>query len=119
MVSFYHEENGKLAHSDQLDWAKHAVISREGRTWLRYDRKKMLFACPVRLAIPRMMSRALSLCSGFLPEQRMESTEFFRQRWRVWKDVPRPVADLIADKLGQQYTPLPTLLARNGAEYSL
>lgn len=105
IVSFYYEEPARIASIADLRLAKHALVSRDGHTWLRYDRRKLAFACPMRLPLPRYLARSLCLCSGSLPNHQVNHDG--SMSWWVWSNVPAPIADAISTKMGQRYAPLP------------
>lgn len=87
-----------------LSIARHFIISDSNWTWLRYNRREQLFACPAQAPIPDILSRALTLCTGRLPD--FLFTNNGRLRWLTWTGVTPAVAEKVAERLHQQTTPL-------------
>jgi len=90
-----------LLEPADVSLAKHASISDHAVSILKYHSKSQRLACPVAALPPVYLSRALSLCSGKLPQTVTNlGTNFF-----VWRDIPPAVADQICKKLGQVSSP--------------
>jgi len=92
---------------NDLDWGRCWAHAEAGTSCLRYDRNRKLFAVPSRLPLPRLIARALALCSGFPPIHTKLKLNFISDQWLVFQDVPREVALKVTEKLGLPAVPTP------------
>lgn len=90
---------------EDLDWARFWAHREAGISCLAYDASRKLFAVPTRIPLPRILARALCLCSGNAPMT--ENLGHFSRTSEValFRDVPKEVAFKIADKLGSTLVP--------------
>lgn len=79
------------------DWARFLVLADRRVTVLTYDHSTGTFTVPRQLPLPSIPARALGLCSGRPP--RFEPG--LGLGTYVFTDVPAPVAEIVAAKLGQ------------------
>lgn len=86
------------------EWGRYLVLQRIGRNVLFYDRRSLVLAVPVGAPLPRLLARAVTLCSGYAPAFLPGSigTEKDLRRFDVYRWVPASIAKLVAEKLGQQ-----------------
>jgi hypothetical protein len=82
--------------------AKHAVISAQNTSCLKYNPSTQEFACPIKALPPTYLARALTLCNGML----RDSVLFGGIHWIVWRNVPTAIARQVSEKLGQGLCPL-------------
>jgi len=88
-----------------MDWARYWAHHQAGTTGLGYDAPRRLFAVPVKVPLPRLLARALCLCSGMPPLQIDLERVFGSREFTVFTDVPSEVAFKVADKLGSALVP--------------
>jgi hypothetical protein len=86
------------------DWGRFAVMHAAGRGVLAYDAQLFEFFVPVTIPLPKLLARALCLCSGLVPAVTNGITwpGAHMSTSRVYHRVPLSVAKLIAEKLGQR-----------------
>jgi hypothetical protein len=93
---------GKHFAETDPDWGRYAVLQSSEFSVLYYDRINHLFAVPRTAWLPRVLQRALGLCSGLEPlifgDPAQEATG---KVWDLFRDVPLSIANCIADRLGQ------------------
>jgi hypothetical protein len=88
---------------ESLEWPVQAALSEAGRSTVRYDARRRLFATAVGHFLPRLLARALCLSSGRVPRVSV----FAGLRWTVFSEVPRSIAELVAEKIGQPVSESP------------
>jgi hypothetical protein len=97
-------KNDSKAQVD-VDWGRYAVLSHHGSNVIIYDSRQMLLAVPAGVPLPKLLARAVVLCSGyasrFVPRQefRIESPE--QRGFDVFCGVPSSIAHTVSLKLGQ------------------
>ncbi len=96
-----------VAFLDSPEWGRHVELSVSGASSIRYDSGRKLFAIRATARPPRMLARALCLCSGRLPAVTEAATGKGRALWLAFENIPQPVANIVAEKLGQEVGPLP------------
>jgi hypothetical protein len=88
--------------SVDLDWGRYAVLREHGFDVLFYDRKHHIMLIPSAAPIPRLLERALGLCSGlaplFLSSEKQSSS---RRTYDAFKLIPLSIAELICKSVGQ------------------
>ena len=96
---YYMWNSDKCAVID-VDWGRYLALQKSGFNVTYFDPTKHLLAMPKSLPLPRLLARAVALCSGSSPRpltsSNRESTDF-----AVYELVPHSVAELVATKLGQ------------------
>jgi hypothetical protein len=88
------------------DWGRFLALKEAGVGIIKYDPQRFLFAIPRTVPLPRLMARALTLCSGYMP-QFIDTVDasLTGSNWMglaVYQDVPPQVAQVAATKLGQE-----------------
>lgn len=96
-----------VAFLDSPEWGRHVELSVSGASSIRYDSGRKLFAIRATARPPRLLARALCLCSGRLPAVTEAGTGKSKALWLAFEGVPQPVANLAAERLGQEVGPLP------------
>jgi hypothetical protein len=101
-------KGGNFARIDR-DWGRYAVLNAEGVNVLAYDKQTQAMAIPVGAPLPGIFSRTLSLCSGYAPrwigEEASNHWNLGSWGYLVYRDIPRPVAGVLSQKLGQTLLP--------------
>lgn len=96
-----------VAFLDGPEWGRHMELFASGASSIRYDARRKIFAVRATTPPPRLLARALCLCSGRLPEMNEAVVGKNKTLWLTFSGVPLPVANLVAEKLGQEAGPLP------------
>lgn len=87
------------------DWGRYAILQALNFSVLTYDAERFVLAVPSGAPLPRLLSRALALCSGFAP--RFVAADrvpgYTREHWgfELYRSVPPQVAEAVASCLGQ------------------
>lgn len=85
-----------------LDWGRYIVLRESDFNVLFYDPRRHLFAVPRNANLPRLLQRALGLCSGLMPlKYRSHSGSEDRRALDLFQSVPSKIAEVVSDKLGQ------------------
>lgn len=103
-------KDNQAAPLDTPEWGRHIVLSLCGGSSLRYDPKKRVFAVRATCPLPRLLGRALCLCSGKLPSIVSVRHDIGTALWQRFEDVHIPIAEKIAEHLDQEPGPLPATL---------
>lgn len=88
-----------------LFWGRYLLLSELQIHVIIYDPRKMLMAVPVGAPLPRLLARALALCSGYAPQYmprakvQVKSREAFG--FDVFSAIPPSLASTVAAKLNQ------------------
>lgn len=99
--------NNAVAFLDSPEWGRHVELSASGASSISYDGRRKLFAIRAAAPPPRLLARALCLCSGNLPTMNEPISGESKSFWLTFENVPLPVAKMVAEKLGQETGPLP------------
>jgi hypothetical protein len=100
-------KEGQCAEVDG-DWGRYLALREAGARVLTYDPLRFLFAAPRTVPLPRLVARALTLCSGNLPllvnaaGARLAGSN--PVGFAVYQAIPPLIARLAATKLGQELT---------------
>ena len=100
-------KDSTVAFLDSPEWGRHVELSASGASSIRYDVGRKLFAVRATAPPPRLLARALCLCSGCLPTMSEAVTGKNKTLWLTFGGVPLPIANMVAEKLGQEAGPLP------------
>jgi hypothetical protein len=94
-------DGSRFANVD-LDWGRYCVLERSGFDVLFYDPSTHRFAVPRNAYLPRVLQRALGLCSGMSPlvYGGGDATASGRAL-DLFQLVPRKIAECVSGKLGQ------------------
>jgi hypothetical protein len=84
------------------DWGRYCVLQESGFNVLYYDQANHLFAVPRSAYLPRILQRALGLCSG-LPPLVYGGVDKPRDRMvlDLYQSVPKSIACCVSEKVGQ------------------
>jgi hypothetical protein len=88
---------------ENLEWPVQAALSEAGRSLVRYDARRQLFSVGVGHFLPKLLARALCLCSGRPPR----TSIFAGVRWTTFGGVPQSIAELVAERMDQPMSSLP------------
>jgi hypothetical protein len=83
------------------DWGRYLALHKSGFNVLYFDSTKHLFAMPKSLPLPRLLARAVVLCSGASPRTLMKSSGRESTDFAIYELVPSSIAESVAAKLGQ------------------
>lgn len=97
----------RVAFLDSLEWGRHFELFASGASSLRYDAKFKTFAVRATCPPPRIIARALCLCSGLLPQVKQSQVGSSKSLWLAFGNVPLQVARMVSEKLGQELSSLP------------
>jgi len=100
---------GQRAEVDSK-WGRFVMLHKAGRSVLSYDPNLHVLLLPRSTPLPRLFTRALVACSGFAPHD----LQVAGKTLRAYVQVPRSVAELAAEKLGQELTQLTLTNAPRG-----
>lgn len=100
-------KDNAVAFLDSPEWGRHVELSASGASSIRYDVGRKLFAVRATAPPPRLIARALCLCSANLPTLSEAVVGKSKTLWFTFDGVPSPVANIVAEKLGQEPGSLP------------
>jgi hypothetical protein len=87
------------------DWGRFAVLKERARNVLHYDRSASSVVLPATVPLPKLLARALCLCSGLVPlavpGSAVVDSPVTASLFRVYPEVPYEFAQIVAAKLGQ------------------
>ncbi len=103
--TYYFWRDGQSTEIDR-DWGRYAVLSALHLNVLIYDKRKYKMIVPIGAELPCLLERALTLCSGDVPEyrDRIDCLGKLLPRirgFRLFQAIPSQVAEMIASKLNQ------------------
>lgn len=101
LFRYYIWDSDMCAEID-VDWGRYLALHRSGFNVLYFDPGKHLLALPKSLPLPRLLARAVGLCSGSSPRTLTSSSDGGLTNFVIYELVPHCVADLAAAKLGQE-----------------
>jgi hypothetical protein len=88
------------------DWGRFAILSGVGRNVIHYERCGGTLILPVSIPLPRILARALCLCSGSVPRLIPGSSVLHPKvtstLMRLYANIPPEFAQMIAEKLDQK-----------------
>jgi len=111
----YYLWHGETYRDVERDWGRYALLRRAGVHVLAYDPRRFILAVPSGAALPRVLARGCTLCSGyaprFVPQANCPPASPGRAGLYAFRGVPLVAAQTVADKLGQHLDirTLPTL----------
>jgi len=87
------------------DWGRFAVLRTAGRDVVQYDHSASAVVVPATVPLPKLLARALCLCSGLAPQDvagdRMVASAINAPFFKIYRRVPYEFARLLAMKLDQ------------------
>jgi hypothetical protein len=91
-------------------WGRYAVLAAANRRVLLYDEQRHRLAVPAGAPLPRLLGRALCLCSGwppdFVPATLLRSRQAGSWGVDLYSAVSPEIADCISEKAGQRLWPV-------------
>lgn len=93
------------ARIDDPDFGRHWALAQTNVAAILHDRRKRLVAVPTAAPLPRILARALCLCSGYVPSVLIGDRRKGLRDYLVFADVPAEVADKVTQKLGAGFVP--------------
>jgi hypothetical protein len=94
-------KDGRCAKIDR-DWGRYVVLKALRRNVFVYDQRRFIIAVPVGAKLPRLLERALTLCSGYVATF-VEILPFSPEirGFNLFRAIPPQIAEVTAAKLGQ------------------
>jgi hypothetical protein len=83
------------------DWGRYLALQKSGFSVLYFDSTQHLLTMPKSLPLPRLLARAVTLCSGSSPRTLMRPSGREATAFAVYELVPNSIAQLVAAKMGQ------------------
>lgn len=98
--------DGNMAGEIDRDWGRFLVLSSQNINVILYDKKRFLFAVPATVPLPRLISRALTLCTGLAPTDAILRGHPVKEipvdcSFNIYQAVIPSIAEIVAEKLGQ------------------
>ena len=101
-TKFYYLWQDERCTEIDLDWGRYAVLKALRRSVLIYDKCRFTMAVPASANLPRILERALTLCSGYAAKyEKMPRVLPPIQGFNLFTAVPPQIAEMTAAKLGQ------------------
>jgi len=104
-VRVYFLWRGDMAVQVDLDWGRYAALQAAKAQVLLYDAGSYSLVVPGGVPLPRILARAITLCSGSVPrrvnEGGLRTQACIRGSYDVYAQIPPSIAALLAAKLGQ------------------
>lgn len=99
--SYYLWQDGRCTQID-LDWGRYANLKALRLNVLSYDKRRFTMAVPASANLPRLLERALTLCSGYaaIYVKKMPHDPQILG-FKLFSAIPPQIAEMTADKLGQ------------------
>lgn len=92
------------------EWGRYAVLHLLGLNILLYDKNRYIIAVPLGAPLPRLLERALVLCSGYaatyLSRDQIACKHPETWGFSLFRDVPPQVAEIVATKIEQSLVSL-------------
>ena len=99
--SYYFWQDGICTEID-LDWGRYAILKALRRNVLIYDKRRFTMAVPASANLPRLLERALTLCSGYAATYVKKLPHDPQiQGFKLFSAIPPQIAEMTAAKLGQ------------------
>ncbi len=104
--TYYFWRDGQSTEIDR-DWGRYAVLSAMHINILFYDKCKFMMAVPIGAKSPCLLERALTLCSGYVPEYRDKIDSLAKllpkvRGFNLFQSIPPQIAEITASKLNQK-----------------
>jgi hypothetical protein len=107
----YHEvRGGEKAARVERSWGVYATLKAHGKNCIVHDSHAKAVAAPASAPLPRLLARALTLCSGlaaaWLPASSVKWPFKESDGFQVYTSVPDSIAKMLFSKVGQTALPL-------------
>jgi hypothetical protein len=98
--------SGPLCADVTPEWGRFWLFAKIGHRVVDYDESTFTFSHPRTVPLPKLIARALVLCSGQMPTVRSYPTDGDggRSLRLIYPGIPKKIALLLARKLGQDFT---------------
>lgn len=93
------------ARIDDTDFGRYWALFTTSVAAIIHDRRKRLVAVPTAAPLPRLLARALCLCSGLAPSVLRGDRHRGLRDYLVFNEIPAEIADKVAQKLGVGFVP--------------
>lgn len=97
----YYMWNDEMCAPIDSYWGRYLAMQKSGYPVFYFDDERHLLALPKTLPLPRLVARAVTLCSGSAPRILRSKSKNRNLDLAIYELVPRQIAELIAGKLGQ------------------
>lgn len=97
----YYMWNSEECAAIDPDWGRYLALQKSGFGVLYFDSTKHFLTMPKSLPLPRLLARAVVLCSGSSPRTLMRSSGREATDFAVYELVPSSIAEMVAAKVGQ------------------
>lgn len=97
-------KDGKSAYDIDREWGRYLALKYMKTDVLLYDQRLQILAVPSYVPLPRMLAKAVAMCSGRLSEKVMlkRSKPETTVSYDMYPGVTNKVAEIIAKKVGQR-----------------
>lgn len=90
----------------ERDWGRYYILNTLGKNILLYDQKRQLLAVPSYVPLPKLLTRALTLCSGVAAREIRLNQNIYNLynglKLDLYMGINTLMAELIACKVGQK-----------------
>ncbi len=99
--------DGKKAAQVDRDWGRYLILAHSDLSVLLYDAKRFLLAVPSTAPLPRLIARALTLCTGLSPAEAILKGQPVAWipasfRFNIYEAVLPSIAGIVSERLGQK-----------------
>ncbi len=88
------------------DWGRYLILKKSGKNIILYDEGRESLGIPLTVPLPRILARAVALCSGKAPSIHEVNCRKLRiadgTLFNLYEEVPEAMAKVIAQKTGQK-----------------
>lgn len=98
--------NGDVGAEVPRDWGRYLSFNQAGKQVLGFDSSRQAMSVPATAPLPPILLRALAMCSARLPIRKNKMAELSVSHeetpYNIFLSVPRRIANMVSEKLGQQ-----------------
>jgi len=95
--------DGDCAAESPRDWGRFICLKSAGKNILFYDIRTQCLGIPLTVPLPRILARAVALCSGLIPLIKTLPQQCGGHcPMQIYTDIPEVIAMLVSQKLGQK-----------------
>ncbi|MEG4969242.1 hypothetical protein QUB11_21730 [Microcoleus sp. B6-A1] len=98
----YYLWQDRMCTETDLDWGRYAILKALRMNVLIYDKRRFIMAVPASANLPRLLERALTLCSGYAATYVKKLPHDPQiQGFKLFSAIPPQIAEMTAAKLRQ------------------
>lgn len=88
------------------DWGRYVIFKELGINVIIYDKISCILAIPAGARPPKLLERALTLCSGYVPVYKPNLPDYKSEirGFYLYRNIPPRMAEITAAKLGQTFS---------------